>query len=332
MSAPRPSMGLPPAETEAVLNAALRRALGSGVHVERWIATPLSKRGKHRLLRYDLDTRLPSATSGPPLQLVGKFYERNEDAQRVALVMQDLAASAAVARAGVVIPLVLALYPPVRLLVLRYEPGQSIISALARYGGLVPMAIGCGLAALHDARISAAGVTTPSDLLAELRGRIADLCVLWPHRAGSLERLAGDMEAHVPAQVARPSFLHGDLGGTQLLWQDGRVVMLDFDRCTQGDPALDLGNLLTQLRRLALRKPAKLPALDVVRGQLLAAYSRAAAGRLGRGFPERVAWYERVMLLRKIHRLAFDADRHRDPVDLTRRHDEAARLVALAAA
>lgn len=331
MSALHPSMGLPPAETEAVLNAALCRVLGSGARVERWIASPLSKRGKHRLLRYDLDTRLRSATTGPPLQLVGKFYERNEDAQRVALVLQDLAASTAIARAGVVIPVVLAHYPPVHLLVLRYEPGQSIVSALARYGGLVPMTIGCALATLHHARISAAGVTTPPDLLAELRLRIGDLCVLWPHRAGSLERLAGVMEADMPARVARPSFLHGDLGGAQLLWQDGRVVVLDFDRCTHGDPALDLGNLMTQLRRLALRKPAKLPALDVVRGQLLAAYARTAAGRLGRGFPERVAWYERAMLVRKIHRLAFDADRHRDPVDLARRHDEAARLVALAA-
>jgi aminoglycoside phosphotransferase (APT) family kinase protein len=105
----------------------------------------------------------------------------------------------------------------------------------------------------------------------------------------------------------------------------GAIAALDFDRCTSGDPALDLGHLLTQLHRLTVRRPGKLPPLSALRRGILAAYQSWAPpdGDLAR----RVAWYEQVVLLRKIHFLLTDVSRHPDPDAQRARRDEAIALM-----
>jgi len=111
----------------------------------------------------------------------------------------------------------------------------------------------------------------------------------------------------------------------QLLWNAGRIVVLDFDDCTRGDPALDLGNLLTQLRRLTLRKPGKLPDFTSLRRGILAAYQ--ACARHEPGLAQRVAWYEQTALVGKIHSLTFDRTRHPEAEAIRRRQAEAMRLL-----
>jgi len=100
---------------------------------------------------------------------------------------------------------------------------------------------------------------------------------------------------------------------------------LDFDRCTRGDPALDLGNLLTQVRRLTLRKPGKLPDFSLLRWGILDAYQRWS--QPDPGLAERVAWYEQVMLVRKIQFLASDTTRHKEAEAMRQRQAEAIGLL-----
>src|SRR2546427_8336594 len=85
-------------------------------------------------------------------------------------------------------------------------------------------------------------------------------------------------------------FLHGDFGTANLLWRPGRLVVLDFDRCTRGDPALDLGYLLTQLRRVTLRKPGKLPEFASLHSAILDGYQRWTPP--DPTLSRRGAWYE----------------------------------------
>ena len=101
--------------------------------------------------------------------------------------------------------------------------------------------------------------------------------------------------------------------------------MLDLDRCARGDPALDLGNLLAQWRRIALRRPGEVPGFAPVRAALLASYQRC--GARDPGLPARAAWYERATLLRKIHSLLTDTTRHPEPEAVRRRQGEAVRLL-----
>ena len=196
---------------------------------------------------------------------------------------------------------------------------------MAQLDGVVPAAIGKALALLHAAPVVLDTITSPAGQLTALRRQVGELCARFPGDAAELRRVSIELERRTPFGYAAPAFLHGDLGPANLRWQDGRVVLLDFDDCTRGDPAQDLGNLLTQVRRLSLRKPHKVPDFPAVRRGLLDAYQRAAPP--DPGLVQRVVWYERITLLRKIHFLVFDRTRHAAAEAVQRRQVEAAGLL-----
>jgi hypothetical protein len=316
------------ANVGVALAAALRAVHGADGTVESWSAHPLSKRGKHRVVRYDVQARVPGAAEAHHHQWVGKFYEHDEDACGVARTLRELAASRCGARGGFVVPSVLAYHPPRRLLLLSYEPGESVVKAIAAEGPHVLAAMGRALAALHSAPVAPVATTGPAAVLADLQGRIAELRSRFRAEAASLERLRVRLEGEAAPTPAAPSFLHGDLGLVQLRWNAGTIVFLDFDDCTRGDPALDLGNLLTQLRRLTLRKPGKLPDFAAARTWILDAYRCSSPD--DPGLAERVAWYEQIALVRKIHSLTFDRTRHPEAEAIRERQAEAIQLLASA--
>jgi aminoglycoside phosphotransferase (APT) family kinase protein len=257
---------------------------------------------------------------------VGKFYDRAEDAERAGTILRALARTHSRADFWIVTPRLVACDPRRGLVLMTYEAGDSLTSAVAQYGSVVLSAVGRALATLHATDIAVDGTTSAAAVLAELGPKVAGLCAQFPDQAVSLRSMLVELERGMPPLPAPVSFLHGDFGPAQLLWQTGRIVVLDFDRCTRGDPALDLGNLLTQLYRISLRKPETLPvAFPSARSAILDAYQRSAPPdpSLGR----RVAWYEQVALLRKIHGLTFDRTRHPEADAIQRRRAEAINLL-----
>src|SRR5438034_636479 len=312
-------------ETQAVLSASLRQVHGTDTRLEGWTAHPFSKHGKRRTTLYDLDARAGGEPHIHHHQWVGKFYERKDDARKVATVLRALATIDCGARGGLLVPRVVDCHAPCGLLLLTYEAGESISKATARDGPSVLAAIGRALAVLHAAPVTPDGITGPAAVLGEVRRRIADLCARFPATAAALRRLLIGLERQARTMPATSSFLHGDLGPSQLLWQQGRLVVLDFDDCTRGDPAMDLGNFLTQLRRLTLRKPGKLPDFAFLRRSILDAYQRWSSH--DPDLAERVSWYEQIVLLQKIHVLEFDRTRHPEAEAIGRRQAEAIRLL-----
>ena len=320
-----PPVTLNPEETQAVLGAVLREVHGADARLADWSACPVSKRGKHRALRYDLDARIAGEPEIRRYQWVGKFYERDDEARKVARSLRELAATDCGARGGLVLPGVVAYHAPCRLLLLTYETGASVVRAIAEHGALVLQAIGRALAALHTTPVTLDTTVSPATLLGGLRKKIALLGARFPGQTDDLRTALNKLERHTPAAPATPSAVHGDLGPSQLLWQTGRVVVLDFDKCARGDPALDLGNLLTQLRRLTLRKPGKLPEFASLRQTILDSYQRWSP--FDPGLDERVAWYKQITLVRKIRFLASDTIRHKGAEVMRRRRAEAFRLL-----
>ena len=297
-------------DEQDVLSAALRRMRGPAAELEDWSAQPLAKHGKQRVVRYDVHARAAHGGAVVCYQWVGKFYEDDCAARRVARVLQELAGGDCGARGQLAVPRVLTYDAPRRLLLLTYEAGESVVSAIAHQHGPVVPAIGRALAALHGAPVSLDAITSPAGVLADLRRRVADLCARFPGEAGVLREALTRLEHAAPPAPTAPSFLHGDFGTANLLWRPvhGPLVVLDFDRCTRGDPALDLGYLLTQLRRVTLRKPGKLPEFASLRSAILDAYRRWSPPDAT--LAARVAWYEQATLVGKIHVLTFDLVRH----------------------
>jgi tRNA A-37 threonylcarbamoyl transferase component Bud32 len=321
---PSPSM-LDPQKTAAMLSAVLRATAGAETRLVSWTAHPLSKRGKRRAVRYDVAAGGVDGAPARSYQWAGKFYERAAAARRVTTILQQLARADCARRGGLVIPSVVAYYPPCRLLLLTYEMGGSVIAALAQNAAWAVTVIGRGIAALHAAPAPRQTLDGGVAVLEDLRRRIADLCVRFPGQAATLKRALRQLERQTPAGSAAPSFIHGDLGPAQLLWQNGRLVVLDFDKASRGDRALDLGNLFTQLRRLALRKPRKLPDFVSLRRGILEVYQRHSPS--DPSLTRRIAWYERVTLLRKIDFLVSDTTRPKPRAVGRERHAEAIRLL-----
>jgi aminoglycoside phosphotransferase (APT) family kinase protein len=313
-------------ETQAALGAALRAGQGTGARLERWTAHPLSKRGKRRAVRYDLETRMTGVAAAGHQECVGKFYERDADARRTAAVLRQLAGADFRRGGDLVIQGVLGYHAPLRLLLLTYEPGESVIAATAREPARVLPAIGRGLAALHALPVCLEETTSVTAVLEGLRRRIDDLATRFPGEGDLLREILRALERVAPRDPVPAAFLHGDLGPAQILWQAGRIVMLDFDKCTLGDAAMDLANLFVQLRRLTRRKPGKLPALDDLRRGILVGYGRHS-GR-DAGLIERIGWYEAVMLVRKIQFLAADRTRHPEAGKVEQRQAEVIGLLS----
>lgn len=126
-------------------------------------------------------------------------------------------------------------------LVTRWLPG---VPGFSLYGGpaaeLAPVcaALGRALARLHAAPMPRP--TAASEL--DLAGRASAL-------AAALERLAlpHDLRASLVAALGhrawhtpRPQFVHGDAGLHNLLWDDGKLSLLDWELAGWGDPRLDL--------------------------------------------------------------------------------------------
>src|SRR5205809_7895758 len=195
-------------EMQAVLSAALRQVHGSDARLERWTAQPFLKRGKRRTARYDLDARSDGEPHVSHYQRVGKFYERNDDARKVAAVLRELAAIDCGTSGGFVVPSVLAYSASNGLLLLNYESGDTITKAIVRDGPGVLAAIGRALAFLHAAPVALDGITGSADVLGDVRPRIAELCARFPAKTQALWRLLIWLERAAPTGPESPSFLH----------------------------------------------------------------------------------------------------------------------------
>lgn len=316
------SLSMPTTEqTLAVLLSALKDRYGAGVRLEDWSWRVLSERQCRRVVRYDLRVRTEGAFVVEPQQWVGKFYDREETARNVAVVLHALASGDCATRGDVILPRVIAYHGPFCLLLLTCEPGEPVLSKLPGHGEAILAAIGRALAALHATPITLERVSPPADILADLRARIIDLCHRLPGESAFLRHALAVLERQAPGPPPVPSLLHGDFGPAQLLWHESRLAILDFDKCTLGDPALDLGNLLAQLRRRALMDPDATPPFDSARVNVLDAYQRWSSPQPG--LAERAAWYEQIVLLRKIDFLSRQA--------AAEQQDQALRLLRLLA-
>ena len=324
MSAP---VALPSPELEAALRATLGDVSGPAARLDAWTATPVTRHGRRRVVHFELDACLAGRSDSQRLDWVGKFYDGDVEARRVAGLLERLAHCDGTRRGAFVVPTLLGYYAPRYLVLMTYETGEELTPTLARVGAVVLEAMGRALAALHAVSPPAGlpGVTTPTVVLEQVRARVAAMCERVPEAEGVLRRAFARLERELPVDPRAPAFLHGDFGPAQLLWRGDRIVIFDFDRATLGDPALDLGNLLTQFRRSTLRKPGRLGEFTTLRATLIDAYARHAGPYPG--LPDRVGWYERATLLRKTHSLLFDTTRHPEPAALARRRTEAGRLL-----
>ncbi|MGS4947831.1 phosphotransferase [Meridianimarinicoccus sp. RP-17] len=100
------------------------------------------------------------------------------------------------------------------------------------------------------------------------------------------------------------TLIHGDFSADQVVMRNGQPVILDWDRATLGDPAMDAGSFLARLDAQVIRGACPVDKADAMSDALLAGYA-ATAGAAPRG-----------LALRQAHgllMLATEPFRDRDP-------------------
>ena len=317
---------LAPEETQAVLADVLHALEGKEIRLDGWTAdNGFTEHGKRRVVRYDLEAQDVRSSHTRRYRWVGKFYDRDEDARRVSAVLERLSAADGRARGSVAVPSVLAYHVPRRLLMLTYEPGEPVSYAIARDTDQILVAVARTLATLHAASIVPPGVISPDSLLRELGPKIENLCAHFPSEETSVRSSFDALRRDAPPLPSHLSFVHGDFGPANLLWRSGYIVVLDFDKCARGDPAADLGNLLGQLFRISIRKPERLRDFASARAKVLETYRRWSPA--DPGIDERIAWYERATILRKVHSVTFGPTADEDEEEARRREADAFRLL-----
>jgi Ser/Thr protein kinase RdoA (MazF antagonist) len=294
-----------PDHMREILKATLLQERGPQARLLDWSRDAhFTEHGKRRVVRYDLQVEAGDV-GVEALQWLAKIYDRPDEGSRVAVVLRALAHGESGRRGAMAVPRVLAYHPEFRLLLMTYESGESVSSAIARDTAALLAAMGRALAALHGAAVPIVDVHSAAAVLDDLRPRVEELAARLPQEAESLRLALRRLERDGPPQPPILGFVHGDFGPANLLWRPEELVVLDFDKCGRGDPAADLGNLLAQLRRMTVRKPEKLREFAPARAAVLAAYREWSPP--DPDLDRRVAWYERAILLRKVHRIALVA-------------------------
>jgi len=275
-------------------------------------AVPLSWKSVPQVLAIDVVKHNPGKrcalayTVGGPegarLRLFAKVY-RTDRGARIFAGMQRV--HERVRDEALVVPRPLAYAARAKLLVTEFVDGVPLgtriyasgdIAATRRAAQAIATLHGCGAVATR--RWTAAHeIENTQDWLTRMPREPEDPLV-------ARARTALDAITRLSERLAEPPprVVHRDFYLEQLFDLDGRTVLYDLDDLREGDPAVDVGNLLAHLTLRGLQFPVSRPGCLAARPVFLETYRGAIASDapLLHGFDDRVRFYEAASLLRLV--------------------------------
>jgi ABC-type multidrug transport system fused ATPase/permease subunit/Ser/Thr protein kinase RdoA (MazF antagonist) len=291
------------------MTAVLRDVLAGELVVERCRVelVQYARRGRC-VLRYHVDGH------GATRVVYGKLHsdEQGELAAAAATALRQRLGDAGVRLA---VPRTLGHRRDLRLALSEAVPGTPQVVPLVRERVAGGTAAGHAVAAAvaESARIAAAvhgsGVPlgaprTLGDEIGAVRRDMAHVERAAPLLGPRLAAVLAEAEALGAGTSALPArFAHGDLTPAQVLSDQGRFSLIDFDAACQAEPALDLGQFLAYLRVAACkaetaagREPGGLG--DELARTFLDAYAEAVGNRDPDALRRRTVAFESVSLVR----------------------------------
>jgi len=218
------------------------------------------RRPEIEILRYRphetcvLEYRFGSAQGGVQRKLVGKLYREPATAENVWGALTVLHSQAP---SEVSTPRPLAIEKEWGLIIMERVPGTPMRHLIEGAGAQEQLQAtrraAAALADYHSCHLRDGEVRSITHDLAKLRKRLARLRLVAPWLAQRIDGLLRRVESRASRfAVSTPSLIHGDFKPSQILIEDGRVGIVDLDNAGPGDPAIDVGNLMAQLRGAAL--------------------------------------------------------------------------------
>ncbi len=159
-------------------------------------------------------------------------------------------------------------------------PGTDLVEHLNGSDAADALAlVGAALVRLHACPAALAPRRTLHDLLDDTTATAQTLTYLLPEAEVEIVEIVDLLEARGRELApADPWLTHGDFHPGQVLIQDSRAALLDFDRVHGGDPLTDVGNFRANLILLGLQGRVADP--DSLAGVFEESYAAASGKRL----------------------------------------------------
>ena len=237
------------------------------------------KPGRRALVEYDL-----TAGDGSRLSVLGKLRARGLD--RPALRVQDALYRATFgddALDAVSVPRTLGAIPKLFLWLQCKVPGTPVSARLGRAGdAALCRRVAAALHKLHATTVPTSRRHSVADEVDLLCGRLLPQLVRTHPEFGSrCARLAAACRRLGSTIPDSPRCgIHRDFHPDQVLVDESRLWLVDFDLYCQGHPALDAGNFLAHLTELALRRFGDPAALASCEGAFAEQFLALSGGEL----------------------------------------------------
>jgi len=193
------------------------------------------------------------ATAGGARRLIGKVYAKEGRAAEVGHKLEALRDQLA----GIA-PAPIGVHEDWNLALMEWVPGGSMKRLLRGAPSLedardAVSRAATALAALHTVRLAGGEVCSLRDEVRHVRKRGARIGLVAPALGARIEALLERLEPLAcDLTWEAPSFIHDGFKPAQVLLDGGAVRIIDYDGSGPGDPALDVGKFMAQLRKEAV--------------------------------------------------------------------------------
>ena len=234
----------------------LPRLSGEGKLRLKAIRLTRHKPGKRAVVEYDVEIRRPDLPE-QKLTIIGKLRARrsgNEAFRQLETVWN--AGFAAQSVDGISVPEPIGVIAKFQMWFQRKVAGVMVEELLAGADGVaLARRVAEAIHKLHRANLPTDKQHTMADELRILRecfDKVAELKPDWAQRLKRLMAACEKMGVSVPAPVV--CGIHRDFYPAQVIVDDARLWLLDFDLFCLGDPGLDVGNFIGHVTEQALRE------------------------------------------------------------------------------
>lgn len=157
---------------------------------------------------------------------------------------------------------------------------------------------GAALAELHSLDAGRLVGLTRNREVAKLRKVVAEVGYLCPHLARRVGELVNKIASLLCREPEMNRFIHGDFKSDQVIIDDDRAAIFDYDSLASGDPSTDIGKFLAHLEIDKLRGDLPDGRLETIKDVLLQGYQSATR----RDLPPRIELYTAAGLLKNTRR------------------------------
>ena len=254
---PTVSLALDPVLVRAEFKRAFPRLAGEhGTVRVKSVQVTRHKPGRRCVIEYDVRVERPDAPRCK-LKLIGKIRARRSGNEGYRMLQKVWSAGfEANSPDNASVPEPVGVIREFRMWLQRKVDGvEATTLLLQKDGELLARRIAGAIHKLHAARVPTERRHSMADELRILREHLPVVQEAQPGLGKRIGRLLAACE-HLGASVPPPRLrgIHRDFYPAQVLVEDKRLFLLDFDLYCQGDPALDVGNFLGHLIEMSLRE------------------------------------------------------------------------------